>query len=323
MTTPARAVQLRHHADLVPAASDDTLVTASVGPGGEAIALWSTAEAERVLRARTANSGFATFPKPRPPCPVPARVTVHRPGSAVDVIEIAELDVGHPMVQPLPDGRVLVVGSRCQWRPEGPDRNAVVYGDDGTCVARGTLGDGIGHLLTTPSGAIWVGYFDEGIYGNLGWGYGDAPAPIGSPGIVRFGADLEPDWRFPVGGAIPAPDDVYAMNVDDETVWSCYYNQFPIVRIDGEQITEWSNQARGNYVMLVADDVCALIGGHYDAPEAVAGRLHAGAFSGGRTSQITMPAEVENARARLISRGAELHVIAEQGWFKVGLEDFL
>ena len=55
----------------------------------------------------------------------------------------------------------------------------------GSVVAEGTLGDGINHLLTTPSGAIWVGYFDEGVFGSFGWG-GPGPPPIGQPGIVQF-----------------------------------------------------------------------------------------------------------------------------------------
>jgi SAM-dependent methyltransferase len=49
------------------------------------------------------------------------------------------------------------------------------------------IGDAIGHLLTTPSGAIWVGYFDEGIYGTT-------PA---THGLVRFAPDLTIDWAYP------------------------------------------------------------------------------------------------------------------------------
>ena len=65
----------------------------------------------------------------------------------------------HVTVQPLPDERVLVVGARCHWRAEsGAERNAAVYDPDGGLVMEETLGDGIGHVLTTAGGAVWVGY---------------------------------------------------------------------------------------------------------------------------------------------------------------------
>ena len=38
---------------------------------------------------------------------------------------------------------------------------------------------------------VWVGYFDEGIYGNYGWGRAESEEPVGAYGIVRFSSDLE------------------------------------------------------------------------------------------------------------------------------------
>lgn len=80
------------------------------------------------------------------------------------------------------------------------------------------LGDGIGHVLATSTGQVWVGYFDEGIYGNYGWGRTDSEEPVGAYGIVRFSPDLEPDWHYPkyTGvGPWDAISDCYALNVDD------------------------------------------------------------------------------------------------------------
>jgi hypothetical protein len=85
-----------------------------------------------------------------------------------------------------------VAGARCRWRPEGPDRNAVLYDADGQVVSEHVLGDGIAHVLATSTGQVWAGYFDEGIYGNYGWGRADSEEPVGAYGIVRFSPDLEP-----------------------------------------------------------------------------------------------------------------------------------
>ncbi|MFI7578403.1 hypothetical protein [Micromonospora sp. NPDC049497] len=71
-------------------------------------------------------------------------------------------------------------------------------------------------------GKLWVGYFDEGVYGNFGWG-GPGPAPIGATGIARFTETLHPEWHFPTDDLSPI-DDCYALNVglpgctDDDSV---------------------------------------------------------------------------------------------------------
>jgi hypothetical protein len=61
-------------------------------------------------------------------------------------------------------------------------------------AAEKTIGDGVARVRVARSGHVWVGYFDEGVYGNYGWGGGGGgPAPLGAPGLVRFSPDLEPD----------------------------------------------------------------------------------------------------------------------------------
>jgi hypothetical protein len=60
-----------------------------------------------------------------------------------------------------------------------------------------------------------VGYFDEGIYGNYGWGLGDGPEPVGAYGIVRFSPDLEPAWHYPKYAALLAGTIWYQLDVGD------------------------------------------------------------------------------------------------------------
>jgi hypothetical protein len=102
----------------------------------------------------------------------------------------------------MPGGRFLVAGARCRWRPGGPDSNAVLYDAGGQAVSAHVLGDGIAHLQATSTGHLWAGYFDEGIYGNYGWGRDGTPPPVGVAGIVRFSPALEPAWHYP---ATPGP----------------------------------------------------------------------------------------------------------------------
>jgi len=116
---------------------------------------------------------------------VAARITVHAPGLAA-VTQIVELPLAHITMQPTPGGRFLVAGARCRWRPGGPDPNAVLYDTGGQPVSAHVLGDGLAHLQATSTGHLWAGYFDEGIYGNYGWGRDGTAPPVGAPGIIRF-----------------------------------------------------------------------------------------------------------------------------------------
>ncbi len=72
----------------------------------------------------------------------------------------------------------------------------------------------IGHVQAATDGTIWVGYGDEGIFGNFGWG-GPGPAPIGARGIVQFSPSLDVVWEYPRSDSsnLEPIDDCYALNV--------------------------------------------------------------------------------------------------------------
>jgi hypothetical protein len=86
-----------------------------------------------------------------------------------------------PVVQPLPDGEVLVVGLRSGGVHDVD--NAAVYDRDGSVAREFRLGDGIEDVQTTRDGAIWVSYFDEGILGT--WPEGRASAGGERPRALR------------------------------------------------------------------------------------------------------------------------------------------
>jgi hypothetical protein len=313
-------VELALHATLMPTGVEDELVAASVGPDGAAIALWATTADAQAMRGQTVSPGFATFPDTRTDRPVAARVVVYNP-LPVREVAISGLRLGYPMVQPLPDDRTLIVGARCRWHAEGPERNAVIVDADGRLIAEGTLGDGIEAVLATPSGRIWVGYFDEGVFGNFGWG-GPGPEPIGSHGIVCFASNLVAAWRYPYdadGGSIA---DAYSMNVDGETAWSSYYTDFPLVRIQSDVITTWRGGPAGARALIVDGSRCALIGGYgEDRNRVLVGSLTADRFVPEWSGLLTLPDGTELGRCRLVARGVELHVFAENDWYKIAVAD--
>jgi hypothetical protein len=131
-----------------------------VGPDGNAVAAWPAPDGERGV-VITSYDGNGLYSKER------YRPRVRLSVSTIDVPTF--LAVSH--VQPLPDGKVLIACARTQ----GTD-NAEVWAGSGHRERAGLIGDAIEHLLATPSGAIWVGYFDEGVYG----------AKPAAHGLVRF-----------------------------------------------------------------------------------------------------------------------------------------
>jgi hypothetical protein len=313
-------IELALHATLSPASAGDTLAAVSVGPDGEAIALWTSPGNAELMNGRVASRVLAGFPDPSTGRTVVALVRSYYPLPGHDVA-ISELEVGFPMLQPLPGDRTLVVGSRCRWHAGGPERNAAIFDADGHRVADGTLGDGIEEVLTTPSGLIWVGYFDEGVFGNYGWG-GPGPDPIGSPGIVRFTPDLQVDWRYPYNAEGGSMADAYSLNVDGETAWSSYYTDFPIVHIASGAVTTWRTGVSGVRALITGGGRCALIGGYgADRNRVLVGSLTAEGFVPDAAGSLTLADGVELGRCRIVARGAELHVFVENRWYKTAIAD--
>jgi hypothetical protein len=119
----------------------------------------------------------------------------------------------------MPDGRRLWVGARgSQQVPNG-------------CITRATgaverhifLGDGIASVQVTPTGTIWVGYYDEGLFGNAGWLH-----PAGGVGLVALASDgtvLHTDADLRPQPMPMMVDDSQVTVVDDHEVWYCYQHR--------------------------------------------------------------------------------------------------
>ncbi|GAA2706062.1 hypothetical protein Apa02nite_066300 [Actinoplanes palleronii] len=153
-------------------------------------------------------------------------VTIHD-GGRVPLDSVALDGCLQPhFVQPLPEGRLLLVQAR---RRQG-DNNAEIWSSDGHRLHAGDLGDAIEDVLTTPTGEIWVSYFDEAMGGS-------GPQ---THGLARFSDDLRPVWLYPGNTVPPVPEifDCYAVNVAGETAWTCAYTEFHLVSACGERAAD-------------------------------------------------------------------------------------
>jgi hypothetical protein len=169
------------------------------------------------------------------------------------------------IIQPYPGG-VLLANPRCHWRPEEIEQNALVIDWNGKEIARFTLGDGIQDLRTTKQGTIWVSYYDEGVFGNCGWGR-PGPPPIGKSGLVAF----SPEGKvcFSYDHTVARTDvicDAYAMNIaGKDDIWLYFYTEFPIVRILNGNYHKWDFGVGGARALAVRKEQAFLVG-DYETP---------------------------------------------------------
>ncbi|MFE3189425.1 hypothetical protein ACFXHA_10480 [Nocardia sp. NPDC059240] len=317
---------LREHRRLAPPVEAAVLVTVGVAASGALTALWSTPAGREAMRARTVGQGGAIFPDARTTGGATVYVTTQTSESTV-VTALEDPGIAHPIVQALSDGGLLLAGARCRWNADtGAQHNAVVYDAEGSVVRTGTLGDGINRIVVTPTDRIWVGYFDEGVIGNYGWGRNGTPEPIGASGLLAFDLQLQPEWRYRSPENIGPITDCYALNAVDETVWASYYTDFPIVSVADGQVTAWNNQITGAAHLLVAPDhTMALVGGSPGQGNRIsAGRLGPSSFDVTNQYRLTMPDGSEPPReTHLIGRGQSLHAIVNDRWYRLDLDTLI
>ena len=99
-------------------------------------------------------------------------------------LKVGPTERRYSFAQPLPDRKWLLVEGRAS-----PDRspNADVFDEKGQIVSSLFLGDGIESVQVAASGDIWVGYFDEGVYGG---------GQLERSGLVCFDPQGNPKLRF-------------------------------------------------------------------------------------------------------------------------------
>ncbi|TDC26809.1 hypothetical protein [Kribbella albertanoniae] len=308
---PRPTLELTRYAELQPAAPGDELVSVSIGPTGEAAALWASPPDAAIL----SEGDFRVGPVSRP---VSVRAALHTPDLG-QVVSIPEFRLRGAMVQPMPGGAFLTVAPRIREWPDGVPPNATVHDAAGNLQAEGFFGDGIEHVQVTETGQIWVGYFDEGVYGVLYWG----EAAVGGAGLLRFTPDLLLDWTYSaVNAGLEPIDDCYALNVIGETAWCCYYDGFPLIAVEANAVTSWQNRVHGARAVLIHRDRVALYGGYdKDTDRLVTAHRGESALTNLREYRLVLPGGTPIPRSQTFARGSTLHHFTDRTWYRLDLAD--
>lgn len=250
---------------------------------------------------------------PKSTLDVPAdHVLVRWREGTIDRAVVSGVDVPLDYVQPHPKG-ALLAGARCRWRAEGAEHNAVVVDWSGRVVDRFTLGDGIADVRVTPDGTIWVSYFDEGVFGNFGWGH-PGPAPMGACGLVAFDAGGRVLRAY--DAAVAGTDsicDVYALNVrGDDDVWLYFYTEFSIVHWRSAGLGVWECGIGGARAIAVREPRVLLFGDYKQASTARVLELHDGRAEIAGTARVVDDRGASLDAALVRSVGSDLYTMRER-----------
>ena len=227
--------------------------------------------------------------------PYDALVVSVEDDGGVEVTELSALRARFPHLDRLPDGGFVVASARAR-RADADGSQVQVFDALGRETWSFTVGDAIEHLLADPSGALWVGHFDEN------------PA-----GIRRWSATGELRWS---SGGVPGAGwimDCYALNVSDSVAWACPYSDFPLLEIRPDRpVRVRANTVRGATAVAVHEGRVAFFGGYGDEEDRIAyGELTDTAVEPTGAALLTRPDGRPIGRRRVVARGTRIHVQEE------------
>lgn len=220
------------------------------------------------------------------------------------------LESPFPAVDQLPDGRWVVVARRTL-----DDTNARLFDGDGTLLSRFMLGDGIQGIQCDGQGRIWVGWFDEGVFGNTEWRIPGREWPPSSSAVAAFDSRGQVVWEHPRPPE-NAPADCYALNVAGDAVWTWMYAAPPVQRLMiGAAPETWDADAAGATAIAVQEGHVLVAGGY--GPAAGTIRLLKLTPDGARTVStwdVDLPTASSLQTCVIEGREDRIHVITPQTW---------
>ena len=296
-----------------------SLVRCAVSDRGSGLFLFVEDLAKDEVHGMDRDS-FAAFPKTRMENPSRLKL-IELASNESREVELPPLDMAFPLVDVFPDGRVLVAGARCRYRGPGDyDRNGAVYDPSNGELSRILLGDGIADLAIDARGWVWISYFDEGVFGNYGWG-SRGHQPIGSHGLNCFDDTGEILWRFSGAGDFGEIDDCYALNVQDATAAVFYYTEFPLCLISGEFEKRCFKTGLRGCRSFAINGSTVLFARQYKEPASTAhlGKLLNGEVGCLERVEIGLPDGSLISSGQLLGRGGDLHYFDDDAWYRFKL----
>lgn len=217
----------------------------------------------------------------------------------VEETRLSAVTARYPLLDALPDGGFVVADAR---RRSGAD-HVQVFDALGRTSWTFAVGDGVEHLLADDSGDLWVGYFDEGVFGD---------DPLSHAGLRRWSSTGEARWELPQAATDGCMADCYALNAHRGEAWACYYTDFPLVRVRADgSVRVWESPVAGARATAVHSGGAAFFGGYgQEEDRLVLCTLTERAAAPYLHSTLVRPDGSPIGKRRVLARGSRLYVQA-------------
>ena len=232
-------------------------------------------------------------------------------------IELPATNITCPMVDIFSDQSVALLGSRCEHRGENDyDLNGLIFDPSTGDVSRFLAGDGISHLGVDGQDRLWVGYFDEGVYGSFGWGSEGQPEPIGSSGLNCFNRSGKIIWRHD-GQNDGMIDDCYALNVGEASTHYYFYSDFHLGTVKGDWRTNYrATDVSGSQYFAITDGLAVFTQQYDDAPDVISvAKISDQECRTLEKRHLVLPDGGNLENGQLFARNDALHYIDEENWY--------
>ncbi|MGW7263963.1 hypothetical protein [Streptomyces sp. NPDC054842] len=236
-------------------------------------------------------------PEPHRGDPYDAVVVTVEGGSVHETV-LSGVHASYSRLDALPAGGFVLAAPRSRRG----DSQVSVLDSRGRRSRTFRVGDGIEDLLVDHAGDVWVGYFDEGVYGDA----------LSAPGLRRWSATGEPLWAYQPLPGFDTISDCYALNVAAGTVWACPYPGFRLLEIreDGA-VRARENPVQGAKGVIVEGDRVVFFSPYGDDWNVLVDcRLSADAVRPVGYGRLVRSggADLGHRRRRVVCRGPRLYV---------------
>lgn len=222
-------------------------------------------------------------------------------------ILVAELPAFRwPCFDLLPGGDIVVVEAR------GRD-NAHIFAADGTAKAQFDVGDGVQHIVATPDNRIWVGYFDEGIFGTEE--RPDGSWPPASSGLAAFTTAGDCVWQAPHTEL--TIHDCYALTATSNDIWLCPYSNFPVAKVSADKVLSWKNDIAAQAIAVSGNAVILV-----DAFPPHLGTINLLALGDTATTKLSEMRLDLTTHAHMVGRDGMMNIVDGDRWQQISAADW-
>ncbi len=229
----------------------------------------------------------------------------------------------YPKVAPFPDGRLLIADSRTPYDKGAPPfPNAVIFDQSLTQVDRFHIGDGIEDIQVDQQSRIWVSYFDEGVYGNLGVGV-DETQVLGQDGVICLDERGQRLWGHTQNHDGAFIVDCYALNVVGNQANFYFYSDFKLGQTNGDGRVRYTDIPLSGCGAFAIDRSQTVFSGQYEDETPTNCTFLDLETGRRRIVRLKLPDTLafRDARKQVHGRGKWFHVVTSDMWLGYHMDD--